>query len=117
MFVLKRLSDAERDGDRIYALIRGIGTSSDGAGNAVYAPKKEGQVRCLHDAYRVAGISPDTVELIEAHGTGTKVGDATELAGLTEVFQATGQSGRWCAVGSIKSQIGHTKAAAARPGC
>jgi len=116
MFVLKRLSDAERAGDRVYAVIRGIGTSSDGAGNAVYAPKKEGQIRCLEDAYRMAGVSPETVELIEAHGTGTKVGDATELAGLSEVFQATGKSGRWCAVGSIKSQIGHTKAAAGAAG-
>ncbi len=116
MVVLKRLSDARRDGDKIYALIKGIGTSSDGAGNAVYAPKKEGQVRCLQDAYRIAGVSPETVELIEAHGTGTKVGDATELAGLTEVFQATGKTGRWCAVGSIKSQIGHTKAAAGAAG-
>ncbi|MFO0916987.1 MAG: beta-ketoacyl synthase N-terminal-like domain-containing protein [Planctomycetaceae bacterium] len=116
MFVLKRLSDAERDGDRIHAVIRGIGTSSDGAGNAVYAPKKEGQVRCLQNAYELAGVSPATVELIEAHGTGTKVGDATELAGLTEVFQSTAQAGRWCAVGSVKSQIGHTKAAAGAAG-
>jgi acyl transferase domain-containing protein/NAD(P)-dependent dehydrogenase (short-subunit alcohol dehydrogenase family) len=116
MFVLKRLSDARRAGDRIDALILGIGTSSDGAGNAVYAPKKEGQVRCLQDAYRVAGVSPGTVELIEAHGTGTKVGDATELAGLTDVFRSSGRTGRWCAVGSVKSQIGHTKAAAGAAG-
>jgi acyl transferase domain-containing protein/NAD(P)-dependent dehydrogenase (short-subunit alcohol dehydrogenase family) len=116
ILVLKRLADAERDGDRIYALIRGIGTSSDGAGNAVYAPKKEGQVRCLQDAYRIAGVSPDTIELIEAHGTGTKVGDATEVAGLTEVFCAAGRRGRWCALGSVKSQIGHTKAAAGAAG-
>lgn len=110
--VLKRLDDAERDGDRIYAILKGIGTSSDGAGNAVYAPKKEGQVRCLQDAYQVSGVSPDTIELVEAHGTGTKVGDATEVAGLMEVYQSTGRRGPWCAVGSIKSQIGHTKAAA-----
>ncbi|MDZ4688399.1 MAG: beta-ketoacyl synthase N-terminal-like domain-containing protein, partial [Planctomycetaceae bacterium] len=116
MLVLKRLADAERDGDRIYALIRGIGTSSDGAGNAVYAPKKEGQVRCLNDAYRVAGVSPATIELVEAHGTGTKVGDATEIAGLTEVYRASGRQGRWCALGSVKSQIGHTKAAAGAAG-
>jgi acyl transferase domain-containing protein/acyl carrier protein/NADP-dependent 3-hydroxy acid dehydrogenase YdfG len=116
MFVLKRYRDAQRDGDKVYALIRGVGTSSDGAGNAVYAPKKEGQVRCLRDAYRVAGVSPDTVELIEAHGTGTKVGDATELSALADVFQSAGRTGRWCAVGSIKSQIGHTKAAAGAAG-
>ena len=116
MLVLKRQSDAERDGDRIYAILKGIGTSSDGAGNAVYAPKSEGQIRCLQDAYRVAGISPATVELVEAHGTGTKVGDATEVSGLMNVYQSTGRRGAWCAVGSIKSQIGHTKAAAGAAG-
>lgn len=113
MLVLKRLADAERDGDRIFAVIRGIGTSSDGAGNAVYAPKAEGQVRCLKDAYAVAGVDPGSVELLEAHGTGTKVGDATEIQGLVDVFTpARPQESRWCAVGSVKSQIGHTKAAA-----
>ncbi|MBS0205523.1 MAG: SDR family NAD(P)-dependent oxidoreductase [Planctomycetes bacterium] len=114
--VLKRLADAERDGDRIFAVLKGIGTSSDGAGNAVYAPKAEGQIRCLQDAYRVAGVTPDTIELVEAHGTGTKVGDATEVTGLMHVFKATGRPGPWCAVGSIKSQIGHTKAAAGAAG-
>ena len=114
--VLKRLDDAERDGDRIFAVLKGIGTSSDGAGNAVYAPKAEGQIRCLQDAYRVAGVTPDTIELVEAHGTGTKVGDATEVSGLMEVYKATGRPGPWCAVGSIKSQIGHTKAAAGAAG-
>ncbi len=116
MLVLKRLADAERDGDRIYAVLKGIGTSSDGAGNAVYAPKAEGQIRCLQDAYRVAGVTPDTIELVEAHGTGTKVGDATEVSGLMSVFQSTGRRGAWCAVGSVKSQIGHTKAAAGAAG-
>ena len=114
--VLKRLADAERDGDRIYAVLKGIGTSSDGAGSAVYAPKAEGQIRCLEDAYRIAGVRPDTVELVEAHGTGTKVGDATEVSGLMHVYKATGRKGAWCAVGSVKSQIGHTKAAAGAAG-
>src|SRR5579883_1961825 len=112
--VLKRLADAERDGDAVYAVLRGIGTSSDGKGNAIYAPSAEGQKRCLRAAYRAAGVTPDTIELVEAHGTGTKVGDATEAAALAEVFGAAG-GGRprpWCAVGSVKSQIGHTKAAA-----
>ncbi len=116
MLVLKRLADAERDGDRIYAVLKGIGTSSDGAGNAVYAPKADGQIRCLQDAYRVAGVSPDTIELVEAHGTGTKVGDATEVSGLMQVYKSTGRRGAWCAVGSVKSQIGHTKAAAGAAG-
>jgi acyl transferase domain-containing protein/NAD(P)-dependent dehydrogenase (short-subunit alcohol dehydrogenase family) len=112
--VLKRLDDAERDGDRIYAVIRGVGSSSDGIGQAVYAPKAEGQVRCLETAYQVAGVDPATVELVEAHGTGTKVGDGIEVKALTEVFgrSADASTEPWCAVGSVKSQIGHTKAAA-----
>src|SRR5204862_1679567 len=73
--VLKRLADAERDGDRVYAVIKAIGSSGDGKGNAVYAPSASGQVRCLKNAYELAGVSPATIELIEAHGTGTKVGD------------------------------------------
>lgn len=110
MIVLKRLADAKRDGDTIYAVLKGIGTSSDGKGNAIYAPSAEGQKRCLQDAYTRAGVSPKTIEMIEAHGTGTKVGDATEAIALTEVF---GKSEKpWCAIGSVKSQIGHTKAAA-----
>jgi acyl transferase domain-containing protein len=112
MVVLKRLADARRDGDRIYAVLRGVGSSSDGKGNAVYAPKASGQVECLRAAYRAAGVSPETVELVEAHGTGTRVGDATEVAALTEVYEAGERRGTWCALGSVKSQIGHTKAAA-----
>src|SRR5262249_21949108 len=111
MVVLKRLADAERGGDRIYAVVRGLGASSDGRGNAVYAPKKAGQIEALRRAYREAGVTPDTIELIEAHGTGTRVGDATEVEALTEVFRTAGRAGTRCALGSVKSQIGHTKAA------
>jgi acyl transferase domain-containing protein/acyl carrier protein len=112
--VLKRLADAERAGDTVYAVLRGIGSSSDGKGNAIYAPSAEGQRRCLRTAYSVAGVNPNTVELVEAHGTGTKVGDTVEATALVEVFggaEAT-KPRPWCAVGSVKSQIGHTKAAA-----
>ena len=112
MVVLKRLDHAVRDGDRIYAEIRGIGTSSDGKGNAVYAPDAGGQARALSRAYRAAGVSPATVELVEAHGTGTVVGDAVEATALTEVYRQASANGVWCAIGSVKSQIGHTKAAA-----
>ena len=114
MVVLKRLADAEAAGDTIYTVLKGIGTSSDGKGNAIYAPSAEGQKRCLNDAYERAGINPGTVELVEAHGTGTKVGDAAEATALTDVFRNSGHAlGRpWCALGSVKSQIGHTKAAA-----
>jgi acyl transferase domain-containing protein/NAD(P)-dependent dehydrogenase (short-subunit alcohol dehydrogenase family) len=114
--LLKRLTDAERDGDRIYAVIRGIGTSSDGKGQAIYAPSPAGQVRCLQQAYRLAGVTPDTIELVEAHGTGTRAGDAAEVTALNEVYSAAGKQGSWCALGSIKSQIGHTKAAAGAAG-
>ena len=111
--VLKRLADAERDGDTIYAVIKGIGSSSDGKGNAIYAPSAAGQKMCLLNAYAAAGVSPDTVELVEAHGTGTKVGDTVEITALSEVYSATSAKPRpWCAIGSVKSQIGHTKAAA-----
>jgi acyl transferase domain-containing protein len=81
--VLKRLADARRDGDTVYAVFRGVGTSSDGKGNAIYAPSADGQKRCLTAAYRAAGVTPDTIELVEAHGTGTKVGDAVEASALT----------------------------------
>ena len=116
VLVLKRLGDAERDGDRIYAVIKGIGSSSDGKGQAVYAPTPEGQARALRAAYENAGIRSDTVELAEAHGTGTRVGDATEVKGLTTVYREASPEGTWCALGSVKSMIGHTKAAAGAAG-
>lgn len=117
MFAVKRLADAERDGDRIYAVIRGVGSSSDGSGTAIYAPVADGQARALRRAYAQAGYGPDTVELVEAHGTGTQAGDHVELTTLTEVFAASGRAdGPWCALGSVKSQIGHTKAAAGAAG-
>lgn len=116
VLVLKRLADAERDGDRIYALIRGLGTSSDGKGTAIYAPSAEGQVKALRRAYKDADVNPETVELVEGHGTGTKVGDATEVRALSQVYREHQPFGTWCAVGSVKSQIGHTKAAAGAAG-
>ncbi len=112
MIVLKRLADAERDGDRVYAVIRAIGTSSDGRSQSIYAPHAAGQARALRNAYRLAGFGPESVELVEAHGTGTKVGDATEYESLCEVFGEARREPGWCALGSVKSQIGHTKAAA-----
>lgn len=110
--VLKRLADAERDGDNIYAVLRGIGSSSDGRGNAIYAPSANGQTRALRNAYREAGVSPSSIELVEAHGTGTRVGDAVEAEALSSVYREAKAEGSWCAIGSVKSMIGHTKAAA-----
>ncbi|MFN8470356.1 MAG: beta-ketoacyl synthase N-terminal-like domain-containing protein, partial [Caldilineaceae bacterium] len=113
MLALRRLEDAERDGDRIYAVIRGLGSSSDGKGTAVYAPKASGQAHALRRAYAAAGYSPRTVELLEAHGTATKAGDIAEFEGASSVFaEADGETKQWCAIGSVKSQIGHTKGAA-----
>ncbi|WP_207954714.1 type I polyketide synthase [Saccharopolyspora elongata] len=117
LFAIRRLEDAERDGDRIHAVIRGIGTASDGRGSSIYAPVPEGQARALRRAYDAAGYGPETVELVEAHGTGTAAGDAAEFAGLRAVFGEAGRSdAQWCALGSVKSQIGHTKNAAGAAG-
>ncbi len=114
MIVLKRLDDAKRDKDNIYAIIRGMGTSSDGKNLSIYAPSAAGQEACLRDAYEQAGVSPHDITMIEAHGTGTKVGDAAEFQGLMNIFSQdkTKSNAPWCAVGTIKSQIGHCKAAA-----
>ncbi|MFI9814737.1 type I polyketide synthase [Saccharothrix variisporea] len=114
--VLKRLADAERDGDRVYAVIRGVGSASDGRALGLTAPRADGQRRALERAYASAGISPSSVGLVEAHGTGTVVGDRTELATLTEVFTEAGAAPGSCALGSVKSQIGHTKCAAGLAG-
>jgi acyl transferase domain-containing protein/NADP-dependent 3-hydroxy acid dehydrogenase YdfG len=117
MVALKRLEDAERDGDAIYALVRGVGSSSDGGSTSVYAPVSSGQARAIRRAYEHAGYGPQTVELIEAHGTGTKAGDLAEFDGLRAVFAESGRDGEaWCALGSVKSLIGHTKAAAGAAG-
>ncbi|WP_299691095.1 type I polyketide synthase [Hydrocarboniphaga sp.] len=110
--VLKRLSDAERDGDRIYALIDGVAGSSDGKALGLTAPRKEGQKRALDRTYWQAGVLPAEIGLIEAHGTGTVVGDRTELKTLTEVFNTYGGVPGQAGLGSVKSQIGHTKCAA-----
>lgn len=116
MVVFKRLADAERDGDKIYSVIRGVGTSSDGKDKAVYAPFSPGQARALRRSYENAGVSARTIELVEAHGTGTKVGDVVEFEALKGVYSEVSEDKQWCALGSVKSQIGHTKAAAGSAG-
>nr|MCH9687866.1 acyltransferase domain-containing protein [Deltaproteobacteria bacterium] len=119
MVALRRLADAERDGDKIYAVVRGLGSSSDGRGNSVYAPSSAGQAQALRRAYAQAGFDPRTIELVEAHGTGTKAGDAAEVGGLKLAFETDdGETTArpWCALGSIKAQVGHTKAAAGAAG-
>ncbi len=116
MLVLKRLADAERDGDPIYAVIRGVGSSSDGRAKSIYAPAAAGQALALERAYSRAGYAASTVELVEAHGTATKAGDAAEFEALKTVFEAAGAAPGTCALGSVKGQIGHTKAAAGSAG-
>ena len=116
LFVLKRLEDAQKDGNRIYAVIKGVGSSSDGKSQSIYAPRVQGQVKALEMAYEEAGIDPSTVELIEAHGTGTKVGDEVEFQALKSLFGQPDNNHRRCALGSVKSMIGHTKAAAGAAG-
>jgi acyl transferase domain-containing protein/NAD(P)-dependent dehydrogenase (short-subunit alcohol dehydrogenase family)/NAD(P)H-dependent flavin oxidoreductase YrpB (nitropropane dioxygenase family) len=112
MLALKRLADAERDGDRIYAVIQSVGGSSDGRAKGLTAPRPEGQMLALQRAYAKAGISPTTVGLFEAHGTGTVVGDRTEALSLSTFLEASGAKPQSCAIGSVKSMIGHTKATA-----
>ena len=117
LFALKRLTDAERDGNHVYAVIRGVGSSSDGRSTSIYAPLATGQARALRRAYAAAGYGPGTVGLVEAHGTATAAGDLAEVAALRTVFEESGRADRqWCALGSVKSQVGHTKAAAGAAG-
>ena len=117
MVALKRLEDAERDGDKIYAVLAGVGSSSDGRSKSVYAPVASGQAKALRRAYAQAGYGPDTVGLMEAHGTGTRAGDAAEFEALRTVFDESGRAERgWCALGTVKSQVGHTKAASGAAG-
>ncbi|MGL5063227.1 MAG: beta-ketoacyl synthase N-terminal-like domain-containing protein [Microcoleus sp.] len=112
MVLLKRLEDAERDNDKIYAVIKGIGSASDGRSKSIYAPHSEGQIKAMRRAYEDAGIAPETVGFIEAHGTATLVGDPVEFSAIKTVFGQNNPRTQHIALGSIKSQIGHTKAAA-----
>jgi acyl transferase domain-containing protein/3-hydroxymyristoyl/3-hydroxydecanoyl-(acyl carrier protein) dehydratase len=105
-FVLKRIADAERDGDHIYGVITGIGLSND-IGGGLLAPASEGQLRAMRAAYAAAGWRPGDVDLIECHATGTPVGDGVELASLRELWQdEPGEQGR-CVLGAVKSTVGH----------
>jgi len=116
IFLLKRLADAERDGDKIYAVIRGIGASSDGKGKGITAPNPVGQKFCLERAWKNAGLSPATATLIEGHGTSTRVGDVVEAQSLTEMLGPHHLPVHSIALGSVKSNIGHLKGAAGAAG-
>jgi malonyl CoA-acyl carrier protein transacylase len=113
-FLLKRLADAERDGDRVYAVVRSIGGSSDGKGKGITAPNPIGPRLAVQRAWQEAGLDPATVGLVEAHGTSTRVGDVAEVEGLVPAFAAAGRGS--IALGSAKSNVGHLKAAAGAAG-
>ncbi|MEU5417941.1 SDR family NAD(P)-dependent oxidoreductase [Streptomyces sp. NPDC020667] len=122
MLVLKRLSAAERDGDHIHGLIRSSAENHGGRGNSLTAPNPKAQAALLREAYEKAGIDPRTVGYIEAHGTGTKLGDPVEINGLKaafrELYEAHGATVEeaHCGVGSVKTNIGHLELAAGAAG-
>lgn len=112
VLLLKRLSDAEQAGDDIYAVIRGWGVNQDGKTNGITAPNPDSQARLERQVYRDFGIDPNQIGLLEAHGTGTKLGDPIEIAGLKAAFSELSDREQFCALGSVKSNIGHALMAA-----
>ncbi|MGE5858426.1 MAG: polyketide synthase, partial [Solirubrobacterales bacterium] len=116
VFVLKRLEDAERDGDRIYAVVRGVAGSSDGKGKGITAPNPIGQKLAVERAWRKSGLSPEMCSLVEGHGTSTAVGDVVEVESLSEAFSGAHLAPHSVALGSVKSNIGHLKGAAGAAG-
>ncbi|HEX6229288.1 MAG TPA: type I polyketide synthase, partial [Solirubrobacterales bacterium] len=116
LFVLKRLADAERDGDRIYAVMRGIAGSSDGKGKGITAPNPIGQRLAVERAWRKSGLEPSACSMVEGHGTSTRVGDVVEVTSLAEAFAGAELAPASVALGSVKSNIGHLKAAAGAAG-
>ena len=112
MAVLKRLSDAERDGNPILALIHGSAVNQDGRSNGLTAPNGPAQTAVVGEALRNAGIAPDEVSYVECHGTGTALGDPQEVEALQQVLNASGNRTAKCWIGSVKTNIGHLEAAA-----
>jgi phthiocerol/phenolphthiocerol synthesis type-I polyketide synthase E len=111
--VLKRLADALQDHDHIYAVILGSAVNNDGALKAGYtAPSEEGQAGVISEALSLAGVLPETISYIETHGTGTALGDPIEIAALSRVFGGTADGQKYCALGSVKTNVGHLDAAA-----
>src|SRR5208283_2283086 len=116
IFLLKRLADAERDGDKIYAVLRGMGGSSDGKGKGITAPNPIGQRFCIERGWENAGLSPATATLFEGHGTSTRVGDVVEAQSLVDVLSTFHLPTSSIALGSVKSNFGHLKGAAGAAG-
>jgi acyl transferase domain-containing protein len=110
---LKRLADAQRDGDPIYAVIKGTAINNDGHLKMGYtAPSVQGQAEVIEMAQVVAGVPADSITYVEAHGTGTQLGDPIEIAALTQAFGKQTQRKQFCAIGSVKPNIGHLDTAA-----
>ena len=116
LFLMKRLADAERDQDKIYAVLRGIGGSSDGKGKGITAPNPIGQKFCVERAWKNAGIEPAIGTLIEGHGTSTRVGDVVEAQSMADILNTTSLPPHSVPLGSVKSNIGHLKGAAGAAG-
>jgi acyl transferase domain-containing protein len=111
--VLRRLADAVADGDRIYAVVKGTAVNNDGSQKVGYlAPSVEGQAACVAEALAVAGVEPDSIRLVECHGTGTPMGDPIEVAALTQAFRSGTEAVGFCGIGSVKTNIGHLDTAA-----
>ncbi|MBC1239443.1 MULTISPECIES: type I polyketide synthase [Nostoc] len=111
--VLKRLSDALTDGDCIHAVIKGSAINNDGSGKVGYtAPSVNGQAQVIAEAMMLAGVEPETISYIEAHGTGTALGDPIEIVALSQVFRSSTTKKGFCGIGSVKTNIGHLDAAA-----
>lgn len=105
---LKRLEDAVADGDYIHAVIKGTGINNDGASkNSYTAPNVDGQAECIAEAIAMSGVDPETITYIDAHGTGTDLGDPIEIAALNKAFSAYTDKKQFCAIGSVKTNIGH----------
>ncbi|HEY0735992.1 MAG TPA: polyketide synthase, partial [Herpetosiphonaceae bacterium] len=113
LVVLKRLSDALADGDTVYAVIKASAINNDGAAKVGFtAPSQDGQAAVIEEALNLAGVDAETITYIEAHGTGTALGDPIELAALNQVFRARTTKRHFCAIGSVKTNIGHLDTAA-----
>jgi acyl transferase domain-containing protein len=113
MVVLKRLADAVVDGDHVYAVIKGSAVNNDGAMRVGFtAPSVDGQAEVIATAQALAGVEPETISYVEAHGTGTPLGDPIEVAALTQVFQEQTDAKGFCAIGSVKTNVGHLDTAA-----
>ena len=110
--LLKRLADAEADGDPVYGVIKGSAINQDGKTNGITAPSAESQKALLLEVYEKYHIDPRTITYVEAHGTGTKLGDPIEIEALTKSFRTYTYDSRFCAIGSVKTNIGHTATAA-----